>query len=53
MHGNYLNKRTKYKNIFPNATPNALGLALLAFERLHLPEQLNMEQTLESQCMSQ
>lgn len=52
MQGNYLNKRTQY-NIFPNAMPNALGLDLLAFERLRRPEQLNTEQTLESQSMSQ
>lgn len=47
MHCSYFSWSSKHNNVFPNPVPNALGLDLLAFERLHRPEQLDMAQTLE------
>ena len=42
LHCSYLSRKTKYKKAFPNSMSSAVGPALLAFERLHSPEQLAM-----------
>lgn len=46
LHCSYFSWKTKYKKTFPNSMSSAVGPDLLAFERLHSPEQLDMVQTL-------
>lgn len=46
LHCSYFSWKTKYKKTFSNSMSSAVGPDLLAFERLHSPEQLDMAQTL-------